>query len=158
MATATGEAKKSGEAILLRPYFIGTTDGKYKGKAVKHVHYVMIKSNVAKKMGLSKSYLLREGSDSIVDGIVFRNQNKRKNSKSKTGVTTAKRGLHQYGKPITVIFDNIVKSKDGKTTDFESYTIGFGKSIPLRMILKFLHDNCPKVMRIKTKGNMYGVR
>jgi hypothetical protein len=152
------DAKRSGEAVLLRPYFIGTTDGKYKGKAVKHVHYVMIKSNVAKKMGLTKPYIIRNGSDSVVDGVVFRNQNKKSNSKSKTGVTTAKRGLHQYSKPITVIFDTLVKSKDGKTTDFESYTIGFGKSIPLRMIIKFLHDNCPKVMRIKTKGNMYGVR
>jgi hypothetical protein len=150
--------KRSGEAILLRPYFIGITEGKYKGKPVKHVHYVMIKSNVAVKIGLTKKYLLRDGSDSVVDGVVFRNVNKRKNSKSKTGVTTAKRGLHQYSKSITVILDKIVKSKDGLTTDFESYDIGFPSSVPLRMIIKFFRDNCPKVMRIKTKGNMYGVR
>jgi hypothetical protein len=155
---ATSEAKRSGEAILLRPYFIGTTDGKYKGTVVKHAHYVMIKSDVAKKIGLTKPYIIRNGTDSIVDGVVFRNVNKRKDSKSKTGVTTAKRGLHQYSKPITVVLDNIVKSKDGKTTDFQSFTIGFGASIPLRMIIKFFHDNCPKVMRIKTKGNIYGVR
>jgi hypothetical protein len=151
------QAKKSGEAILLRPYFIGTTDGKQKGKTVQHVHYVMIKSDVAKKIGLAKTHIIRNGSDSIVDGIVFRNLNKKKNSKSKTGVTTAKRGLHQYSKPITVVLDKIIKNKDG-TTDFESYTIGFGSSIPLRMIIKFFRDNCPKVMRIKTKGNIYGVR
>jgi hypothetical protein len=151
------EAKRAGESIKLQPYFVGITKVKVKGKEKNQVHYVLIKSAVAKRIGLTKTNILRPGTDSIVDGIVFRTVPKRKNSKSKTGVTTAKRGLHQYSKKIVVILDNLVKKADG-TKDFESYTIGFASSMPLRSIIKFFYDNCPKVMRIKTEGNMYGVR
>jgi hypothetical protein len=151
------ETKRAGESIKLYPYFIGTTKIKVKGQLKNSVHYVMIKSSVAKRIGLTKTSILRPGTDSIVDGVVFRTVPKRKNSKSKTGVTTAKRGLHQYSKRITVILDNLIKKADG-TKEFESYTIGFASSIPLREIIKFFYDNCPKVMRIRTDGNMYGVR
>jgi hypothetical protein len=151
------ETKRAGESIKLYPYFIGTTKVKVKGVEKNQVHYVLIKFSIAKRIGLTKTSILRPGTDSIVDGVVFRNVPKRKNSKSKTGVNTAKRGLHQYSKKITVILDNLIKKADG-TKEFESYTIGFGQSIPLRTIIKFLYDNCPKVVRIRTQGNMYGVR
>jgi hypothetical protein len=146
---------KVGESKL-QPYFIGTTQGKNKkGKVVNHVHYVLIQPAVATKIGMTKKSILRSGTDSTVDGVVFRNATKTTGTKTTTGQT--KRYLQRGSKPIELYLNNRVKTKSGDTT-WESYIVGFSSGVPLRVILKFIRDNCSKVVRINTGSNFYGVR
>jgi hypothetical protein len=141
----------------LQPYFIGTTDGKNaKNVAVKHTHYVLIETWKAAKLGISKKAILREGLDSTVDGVVFRNTNRKTTQTNKKG--KAKRHIERGGRAIEMYLNNRVKSKDGLKESWETYTVGFPSGVPLRVILKFIRDNCSKVVRINTGSNFYGVR
>jgi hypothetical protein len=140
----------------LQPYFIGTTQSKNKqGKLLNHVHYVLIQPAVATKIGMTKKSILRQGTDSTVDGVVFRNSTRKVGAKTTNG--QAKRYLQRGSKSIELYLNNRVKMKNGDTT-WESYIVGFSSGVPLRVILKFIRDNCSKVVRINTGSNFYGVR
>jgi translation initiation factor IF-2 len=146
---------RPGEGKLL-PFFIGTTQGKNKrGKVVNHVHYVLIQSAVATKLGISKKAIIRNGSDSTVDAVVFRNSTRKVGTQTKTG--QAKRYLQRGSKPIELYLANQVKTPSGDKA-WESYVVGFPSGVPLTVILKFVRDNCSKVIRINTGSNFYGVR
>jgi translation initiation factor IF-2 len=145
---------KPGEGKLL-PFFIGTTEGKTKkGKVVNRVHYVLIQSAVATKLGMTKKAIIRQGTDSTVDAVVFRNTTRKTATKTTKGQT--KRYLQRGSKPIELYLNNKVKTKSGDTA-WESYIVGFPSGVPLRLIIKFLRDNCPKVVRMNTGSNFYGV-
>jgi hypothetical protein len=146
---------KPGDGKLL-PYFIGTTKSKNKkGKAVNRVHYVLISFAVATKLGISKKSIIRQGSDSTIDAVVFRNATRKIGTKTTTG--QAKRYLQRGGKSIELYLNNQVKTRSGDTA-WESYIVGFPSGVPLTVILKFVRDNCSKVVRFNTGSNFYGVR
>lgn len=158
MASAP-EAKAAAGSLRLNPYYVGTSEHKgLTGKVSKHTHYVLIPSGAAKRMGITKNTIVKPGTDSQVDGVILQLEHKGKGSKKHI----AKRFLHRYasGKrnnTIEAYLDNRVKLKSGGTA-FESYSISFPSSINLSMIIAFFKKNCPKVVRINTGSNFYGVR
>ncbi len=146
---------KPGESRLA-PFFIGTTKSKNKkGKTVEHVHYVLINPGVATKLGISKKLILRSGTDSTIDGVVLRNTTRKTGTKTTTG--EAKRYLQRGAKTIELYLNNRIKLKNGDYA-WESYNVGFPSGVPLTLILKFIRDNCSKVVRFNTGSNFYGVR
>lgn len=146
---------KPGDGKLL-PFFIGTTKSKNKkGKEVNHVHYVLIQAAVATKLGISKKSIIRPGTDSTIDAVVFRNTTRKTGTKTTTG--QAKRYLQRGARTIELYLNNRVKTKDGDLA-WESYNVGFPSGVPLTLVLKFIRDNCSKVVRFNTGSNFYGVR
>ena len=145
-----------GRKVSLRPFFIGLTKGKdLKGKDYTHTHYVLIESLVAEQLGIKKKSIIKPGADAGVDGIVF--QVARKKSRGDKKPYEAKRNLQRGKKEITVFCKGTVKNKQGKDVQ-ETYTIGFPRSVPLRLIRGFFAKEAPNVVRIGTGGNLYQVR
>jgi hypothetical protein len=159
---ASKEAKAAIGNMKLQPYYVGVSEHKtLAGKAFKHTHYVLIRSQVAKRLGITKTQIIKPGTDSSVDGVIFENQRKGKNNKRHV----AKRFLTLYAsgtkssKTIEAYLDTNprIKTKSGELVS-ESYIISFPSSIPLRMIVDFFKKNCPKVTRLNTGSNFYRIR
>jgi hypothetical protein len=155
MANAPSAKKKAGQSKLL-PCYIGVTEGKDpKGVKTTHSHYVLIAERVATRLGIKgKSIKKPGGSDVIENGIVY--QTNRKKAKG-TGKVEAKRFLKQYQKKIMLYCKGTVKNTKGKDVQ-ETYSVSFPSGVPLRLIRKFLEDNCPNVVRYGTGNQLYQVR
>jgi hypothetical protein len=151
-AAASGKAGIGNRKLM--PFYVGISEHKSLANVVsKHTHYVMIEQKVAVRLGLKQKGSSKPGGSDVLEANLVHQTNR----KGKKGTHTAKRVISQGKRKITAHLDTTVKNKAGKEVT-ETYSMGFPSGVPLRLIIKFFKDNCPRVARINSSGNMYQVR